>query len=59
MQRNTRIYQRIPFNVSNIAYAATVDYNKDTNINDLNDIAPDKNTNAQIAAKKLSENAEI
>ena len=27
-------------------------YNKDTNINDLNDIALNKNTNVQIAAKK-------
>ena len=27
-------------------------YNNDTNINDLNDIAPNKNTNVQIAAKK-------
>ena len=29
-----------------------MDYNTDTNINDINDIAPNKNTNAQIAAKK-------
>ena len=43
----------IPFNISDIADAATVDYNNDTNINDVNDIAHNKNTNAQIAAKKI------
>ena len=42
----------IPLNISDIADAATTDYNNDTNINDLNDIAPNKNTNVQIAAKK-------
>ena len=40
----------------NIADEATADYNNDTNINDLKDIAPNKNTNVQIAAKKLSKN---
>ena len=30
-----------------------VDYNNDTNINDLNDIAPNKNTNTEIASKKI------
>ena len=43
----------IPFNISDIADAATVDYNNDTNINDVNDIAHNKNKNAQIAAKKI------
>ena len=42
-----------PFNISDIADAAVVYYNNDTNINDLNDIAPNKNTNAQIAIKKI------
>ena len=41
-----------PFNVSDIADTATVDYNNDTNITNLNDIGPNKNTNAQIAEKK-------
>ena len=43
----------IPFNISDTADGATVDYNNDTNINDVNDIAPNKNTNAPIAAKKI------
>ena len=42
----------IPFNISDIADAETVDYNNNTNITDLNDIVSNKNTRAQIAAKK-------
>ena len=34
----------IPFNISDIADAETVEYNNDTNINDLNDIVSSKNT---------------
>ena len=44
----------MPFNISDITDAAIVDYNNDININDLNDIVFNKNTNAQIAAKKLT-----
>ena len=43
----------IPFNKSDIADAETVDYNNNTNITDLNDIVSNKNTRAQIAAKKM------
>ena len=49
----------ISFNISDIADTAIVDYNSNTNINDLDDIAPNKNTNAQIAAKKIAKNTEI
>ena len=42
----------IPFNTSDIADAETVDYNNNANITDLNDIVSNKNTRAQIAAKK-------
>ena len=37
----------------NIADEAPADYNNDTNINDIKDIAPNKNTNVQIAATKI------
>ena len=43
----------IPFNISDIVDAATVDYNNDTNINNLHDVAPNKNRNTQITAKKI------
>ena len=43
----------ISFSISDIADAETVDYNNVTNTNNLNDIVSNKNTGAQVAAKKV------
>ena len=43
----------IPFNVTDIADAATIDYNNNTNIDDPIDNTSNKNKNAQIAAKNI------
>ena len=50
------LWEKVPirFNITGIADAATVDYNNDTDINDLMDNTPSKNKNAQIVAKKIA-----
>ena len=38
---------------TDLAYAETIDYNKDTNVSDLNESLSKKTSSAQIASKKL------